>query len=79
MTENFRREIIFVTIPEAGSPKVAREAKPPHYPSNQREHWRPQRAIPGSRKAKATQRLIEGIARQDASVRDFMWKARYGV
>ncbi len=45
-----RPSIVFV-LPEAGSPKEARRPPPPRYPSDKRQPWRPQRAIPPNRKA----------------------------
>jgi hypothetical protein len=51
---------------EIGSNKVAREVKPPRYPSDRREAWRPARDIPKRRgKAEALRQLLErnGAAR----------------
>jgi hypothetical protein len=70
--------IIFVPLPVAGSPKTLREVKPGSYPSNQRQPWRPQQAIPHrASKAERTVRFLDGIARQDADIRQFMKEARH--
>ena len=59
-----------------GSPEPQRHGKPPRYPSTQREHWRPQRAIPvKQRKAERMIEFIRRVQKQDNEVRDFMWRA----
>ena len=70
--------VIFVKTPAAGSPKVARTAKLGQYPSNQRQPWPPRQAIP-HRASKAVRivRFLNGIARQDADVRQLMKEARH--
>ena len=70
--------VIVVPVPimvpyEIGSNKVLRQIKPPSYPSDRREAWRPARAIPGRRgKAAALQRFLDYMQRQDEIVREFM-------
>jgi broad specificity phosphatase PhoE len=51
------REIVFVTIPEAGSPKDARRLPPPAYKRTQHERWKPQRFIPA--KQRQAERIVE--------------------
>ena len=69
--------MIFVPVPyEIGSPKTVREAKPPRYPSDRREHWRPAQQPPCRTKGEATKRLIERMGQQDADIRAFMDEAR---
>jgi hypothetical protein len=83
MAENFRRhhaqrDVQIVLVPfEIGSPKEARQVKPGRYPSNPREAWRPQRAIPAKRgKAEALRKLLERMNRQSEDIRAFMAEAR---
>ena len=64
---------IILVVPEAGSPKNAREVKPRPYPHQEREHWRPQRAIPAKRsKVEALRRFLEDQNRRDEIVRSMM-------
>lgn len=65
-----RREIVFIEVPVAGSPKNARDVKPGRYPHQPREHWTgpPRR----NSKADALRRLIENMRRQDEIAREFM-------
>lgn len=72
-----RREIVFIEVPVAGSPKEGRRGKPGRYPSNPREPWRPQRDIPAKpNKADALRRFLEQVNRQNEEVRAFMAEAR---
>jgi hypothetical protein len=64
------REIIFVPVPVAGSPAPLNQAKPPRYPSTQRQAWRPQRSIPS--KANATVNLLRQIAANEMAVREML-------
>ena len=64
------REIIFVPVPVAGSPAPLNQAKPPRYPSTQREAWRPQQTIPS--KASASKRLLDSIIESDAAARNML-------
>ena len=66
--------IVFIEVPVAGSPKVARTAKPGQYPSNQRQPWRPATRPPS--KAERTARFLNSVARQDADIRRFMQESR---
>jgi hypothetical protein len=70
MTDRRAIQIVFVEVPVGGSPVPIRRLPPPAYPANQREHWRPQRAIPT--KADATANLLRQIVRQEAAVREMM-------
>lgn len=71
------REIIFIEVPTAGSPKEGRRGKPPAYPTNQRAPWQPQRSIPAKRgKAEALRKLLEQMNRQEQELRAFMAEAR---
>jgi hypothetical protein len=80
MSDHYRhhrasRDVQIVLVPvafEGGSPKQAREVKPGHYPHQQREPWRPQRAIPASRKTEGFKRtvdLLRDLARREADAR----------
>ena len=74
----FRRELIVLF--EGGSPKPEHARRPPRYPQQQREAWRPQRAIPPKRsKAEALRKLLEQMSRQNEEIRAFMTKARRGT
>jgi hypothetical protein len=64
------REIIFVPVPMAGSPAPLNQAKPPRYPSTQRQVWRPQQTIPS--KACASKRLLDSIVRNEQAVREML-------
>ena len=71
------REIIFIEVPTAGSPKEGRRGKPGPYPRQGHEAWKPQRDIPMKRgKAEALRRLLEQMNRQDNEVGAFMADAR---
>jgi hypothetical protein len=65
-------QVIFVEVPAAGSPQPLKWAKPPAYPQQRRDAWRPARSIPTNRKAEATKRLLDAIMRQDEIVRAMM-------
>jgi hypothetical protein len=66
--------VIFVETPVAGSPKVARTAKPGQYPRNAPTHWQP-RTKPPSR-AERTARFLRNVVGQESAVREFMRSAR---
>ena len=74
--------VIIVPVPilapfEGGSPESIRQTKPPRYPSERREAWRPARAIPGRKgKAERIARWLDGWAKQDRDVREFMDSCR---
>jgi hypothetical protein len=74
-------QVIFVPVPQAGSPQPFREVKPKPYPAQRREHWRSQRAIPSNRKALASRRLLDAIIRQEQELREMptpniaLWQA----
>ena len=63
MSDNYRRhvatrrEIVFIEVPVAGSPKTLREVKPGRYPSNPREPWRPATRPPKLSKAEQAERI----------------------
>ena len=69
------REIIFVPVPVAG-PDFGRHGKPPNYPVQRREAWRPATRPPS--KAERSVRLLNAIVRQDEEVREFLRQAREG-
>jgi hypothetical protein len=67
------REIVFVTIPEAASPKDARRSPPPAYPSTQREHWKPARSIPvKQRQAGRLVEIMRDLDRREAHARSML-------
>ena len=75
MTENFRhhrvsREIIFVEVPTAGSPKSVRTVKPGRYPVDKHQPWKPATRPPS--KAEKLVRFLDRINRQDSEVRAYM-------
>jgi hypothetical protein len=80
MSDSFRhhrasREIILVPVPVAG-PDYGRQHKPGRYPSNQREPWRPQRAIPDRGKGKVLVEFLRRVQKQDAEIREYMRPGR---
>jgi hypothetical protein len=64
-------QIVFILPFEGGSPKEAREVKPPRYPSDRREPSRP-RTTPPNRKIEAPRRWREDIRRRDEVARSMM-------
>lgn len=58
-----------------GSPEPQRQGKPPRYPSNQREHWRPAQHPPRLSKVERVMRFLDATNRQDQIVRDHMRRA----
>jgi hypothetical protein len=83
MTENnfrhhhaVRTEYIVIPIPVAG-PDFGRHGKPPAYPAQRRQPWRPAQHPPS--KAERSVRLLNAIVRQDQEVREFMERARQGA
>jgi hypothetical protein len=75
-----QRDVVLIAVPvpfEGGSPKEAKRLKPGRYPSERREAWRPQQAIPVKRgKAEALKRLLDFMRDNDQAARDFMAQAR---
>jgi hypothetical protein len=75
--------IIFVEVPVAGCPKEGRRLRPPAYPSNQREAWRPATRPPT--KAERLNRFLRDLAENDRISREMMkpdlamLKARWGM
>jgi hypothetical protein len=65
-------KVVFVEVPQAGSPAPLRNVKPRPYPATRREPWLPRRAVPSNSKAVATKRLLNSIMRQDEIVRETM-------
>jgi hypothetical protein len=65
-----RLQILVVEVPSAGSPKVARDVKPPRYPQQRREHWTgpPRRLSKGA----AVMEFQRRINQQDALVRQLL-------
>ena len=60
-------QVIFVPVLvafEGGSPKHGREVKPGRYPHQERQPWRPQRAIP-NRKAEGFKRTLDLLRELD--------------
>lgn len=71
-----RTEYIF--IPVAG-PDYGQQRKPPAYPRQGREAWKPAQAIPRrATKAQATVNLMRRIAEQEIAVRAWMDALRRG-
>ena len=64
------REIIFVPVPVAGSPAPLNKAKPPHYPRQAHQPWRPAHRPPN--KASATVRLLDAISRNEQAAREML-------
>ena len=75
-----RTEIIFVLEswwPEAQ--RAIRSAKPPAYPRQGREAWKPAQGIPRRMsKGEATVNLVRRIAEQEAGLREWMDAMRRG-
>ena len=72
-----RRDLVLVAVPvsfDAGSPKEAHRQRPPRYPRNSREPWRPRTKPPS--KAERLARFLDAINRQDQTVRDHMASAK---
>ncbi len=63
-----RPVIVFV----GGSPEPLRQAKPRPYPRQDREQWRPKRAIPPNRKAEGLKRQLDSFRRQDEIISAIM-------
>jgi hypothetical protein len=63
-------QIVFVETPQAGSPEPLKWAKPPRYPVQHHQPWRPQRAIPS--KASASKRLLDAIIENEAAARNML-------
>jgi hypothetical protein len=57
--------------PEAGSPKIGRIAKPSPFKRNVLEPWRPATKPPRN-KAERLVRFLDGWAKQDAAIREYM-------
>jgi hypothetical protein len=75
MTSDYRhhrvsREIIFVPVPVAGSPAPLNQAKPPRYPVQHHQPWRPAHRPPS--KAAATVRLLRSIAENEMAAREML-------
>jgi hypothetical protein len=66
--------VVFVPI-EGGGIKETKRAKPPGYPSNRREPWRPASRPPS--KGAAALNLLRNIARQERDVREFLEQSRH--
>ena len=62
--------VIFVEVPSAGSPKPVDARRPPRYPQQQRQPWRPATRPPS--KADATVRLLRDIAANEMAVRQML-------
>ncbi|HEY1864414.1 MAG TPA: hypothetical protein VGG77_12175 [Roseiarcus sp.] len=60
--------VVFVEVPQAGSPQPLKWAKPPAYPHQHREVWRPRTKPPS--KAESLRRLLDYFNRQDQIVRE---------
>jgi hypothetical protein len=67
--------LVPVEVPVAG-PQFGRQPKPPAYPSNRREAWKPAQGIPVRSKRAATVELLRRICQQEAEARAFMRSAR---
>jgi hypothetical protein len=68
------REIILVPVPyEVGTPRETHRVKPPAYRHNQREAWRPQRAIPAKlTKAQRMGEFMRRVQQQEEVVREML-------
>jgi hypothetical protein len=81
MSDSFRhhrasRDVQIVLVPyEIGSPKEGRRLRPPRYPSNPHEPWRPQRYIPAT-KAQRLGEFMRRVQQQTEDAREFMRQAR---
>jgi hypothetical protein len=62
-----------------GSPAPLNRAKPPRYPSTQRQPWRPADKPPRLSKAEALKRLLDEFRRQDEIVREMMTPSPAGL
>jgi hypothetical protein len=62
-----------------GSPAPLNRAKPPRYPSTQRQPWRPADKPPRLSKAEALKRLLDEFRRQDQIVREMMTPSPAGL
>jgi hypothetical protein len=70
-----RTEYVFVPI-EIGSPKEASRGRPPAYPHQRREAWRPAQHPPRLSKAQRTAKFLDAMWRREAEARSFMDEAR---
>jgi hypothetical protein len=77
MVQAHSTAVILVEVPAAGSPKTARDMKPPAYPRQGREAWKPRTKPPS--KAEATVQLVRRFAEQESSVRAYLDAVRRGV
>jgi hypothetical protein len=66
--------IVFIPVPVAGSPKEAARSRPPKYPANQRQPWRPATRPPN--KAQRVANFLDAVTRQGAEIDEFMRQAR---
>jgi hypothetical protein len=71
--------IVIVPVPLEAGPQYGRVTKPPAYPSNRREAWKPAQGIPARSKRAATADLLRRIAEQEAGLHEFMRSAREGA
>jgi hypothetical protein len=65
-----RREIVFIEVPVAGSPKEGRRLRPPRYPHQERQAWRPSTRPPT--KAERLNRFLRDLAENDRIAREMM-------
>jgi hypothetical protein len=66
-----RREIVFIEVPVAG-PAFGRQPKPPRYPSNSREPWRPATRPPKLSKAERLVRFLEDMHKRTEDARSML-------
>jgi hypothetical protein len=66
MTSDYRRhhasrdvQVIFVEVPVAGAPEPARRPKPPSYPRDSHQPWRPRTTPPPRRSQAGLRQLID--------------------
>ena len=64
------REIIFIEVPVAGSPKEGRRLRPGPYKRNSFEPWRPATRPPN--KAERLKRFLDDMRRNDEIARECM-------
>jgi hypothetical protein len=63
-------QVIFVETPAAGSPAPLNQAKPPRYPVQRHQPWRPAHRPPN--KAAASVNLLRQIAANEMAVREML-------
>ena len=65
--------VVLVPIPVGGSPETFGQVKPPAYPHQRREYWRPRTRPPS--KVERVIEFMRRVQKQDNEVRAFMQRA----